>query len=254
MIATVVGFGARLNVKPRYFLALLVLATGGLVLLGPVGRIQRVVVSLSFMTYLTWWLMSYLWTASPGWWFNEAQVMVPVSVLLTVIVTAPPTDRFIQGILVGAYVGMGYTTFYTVTHPGLAMSHYDGTPGWSGSFGHKNGLAPFMLYATFVVLAFEQDRRKRRIAPRGRLDHDRDVLVDHDVHRRRVLLPFAHFLLDHRRRSAGGARHTPARRFPGGAGSGWRVRHLHATAAERGRQGSDADRTHRDLGGCGPRC
>ena len=164
VIATVVGFGARQNVPTASYLVLLALAAGGLVLLGPVGRIRRVVVSLSFMTYLTWWLMSYVWTTDPGWWFNETQLIVPVAVLLTVIATALPADHFIRGILVGVYVGMGYTTIYTVTHPGPTMSHTDGTPGWSGSFGHKNGLAPFMLYATFAVLAFEHDRRKRRIA------------------------------------------------------------------------------------------
>ncbi len=143
---------------------------------------------------------------------------------------------------------MGYTTFYTVTHPGPAMSHYDGTPGWSGSFGHKNGLAPFMLYATFAVLAFEQDRRKRRIAlavafitiAMSRSTTTYIVAA--------TLLPFAHFL----RTTAAAPPEVRGTRLLVGSLVGLTVGVVsvivHAAAAGRGRQGSDAHEPHRGLG------
>jgi exopolysaccharide production protein ExoQ len=194
VIATIAGFGARQSVKPKLFDLLLVLALGGLVLLGPVNRIRRVVVSLSFLTYLTWWLLSYVWTANPEFWLNDTQLIVPGSIMLMVIATVLPTPQFIRGILLGAYGGLAYTTLWSVTHPGPAMTHTDGTAGWSGSFGHKNGLAPFMLYAIFAVLAFEKDPRKRRIAlviaivTIAMSQSTTTYIVA------AVLLPFAHFL------------------------------------------------------------
>jgi exopolysaccharide production protein ExoQ len=163
LIATIIGFGLRQSVKPKLFDLLLALAVGALVVLGPRGNLRRIVVSIPFALYLLWWALSWVWTWDRDIYLLESQLILPASAMLTIAATVLPLARFKDALLLSFYGGILYNALYTVANLGPATSHTDGTSGWSGSVGHKNGLGPFVLVALLAILTLEEDARRRRI-------------------------------------------------------------------------------------------
>ena len=160
-IAVVVGFGAYSGVTPKRFIPLLVMATGASVLMGPVRNINKVIISIPAFFYLAWWAASYLWTYSLWVWFRDTQVTFPLVACLVILACTLGLKDFTRGLLVSCYVAIAWTLIYTALHPGTTMSHSDGVPGWHGHFIHKNGMAPFMLFAILVISHFEDNRLRR---------------------------------------------------------------------------------------------
>lgn len=161
IIAIMVGFGAYPALTPKKFIVILVAVTGGSVLMGPLRNINKVIISIPAFFYLAWWVASYLWTFSLWVWFRETQVMFALVTCLVVIACTLSLKDFTRGLVNACYVAIAWTVIYTGLHPGTTMSHSDGVPGWHGHFIHKNGMAPFMLFAIIVVASFEDNRLRR---------------------------------------------------------------------------------------------
>lgn len=148
-----VGFGAFGDTLPtRVMTALIVLMTGTTVVLGPVGRLRRLVVSLPAAAYLTWWCLSYLWTDNPWLFERETSVQFPLILSLTVLATVLPLADLTRALVASCYVAVAWSVAFTVIRPGMATVHADGTAGWHGAFGHKNAMGPFLLLAIATLL------------------------------------------------------------------------------------------------------
>lgn len=162
VVTFVLGFGAMDLGKPKIGLALLVLATAAMVVLGPIRNIERIVISMPALLYLTWWTASYLWTFNVWVWVRDTQSMLPFVACLTAIGTMLPYRDVRKGLVMACYAAIGWTIIYTLLHFGVATTHPDGAPGWRGGFIHKNGMAPFMLLAVLVIAHFEPRRLWRQ--------------------------------------------------------------------------------------------
>lgn len=156
VLAIVLGFGAYPEIKPNLLVALIVAGTGCMVLLGPVRQVQRIVISFPVLIYLTWWMFSYFWTYNDWVFISDTQWTLPLVVSLTAVVTLLPYRAVTRGLVLGCQTAIAYTLVYTVLHFGLATTHLDGSAGWRGSFIHKNGMAPFMLFAILTFACFER--------------------------------------------------------------------------------------------------
>ena len=162
-IAVMVGFGAYSGVTPKRFIPLLMLATAASVLLGPIRNVNKVLISVPALFYLAWWAASYLWTFNLWVWFRDTQVLFPLIACLVVLACTLTVEQFCKGLVIACYVAIGWTLLYTALHPGTTMSHSDGVPGWHGHFIHKNGMAPFMIFAILVISSFERSTLRRLV-------------------------------------------------------------------------------------------
>ena len=164
VFAVVIGFGSVGLVKPKLFVLLMLLSTAGLVLLGPVRNIEKVILPIPVVLYMGWWGASYLWTFNDWIFLRDTQLIFPLVAAMLVAVSLVPGRDLTRALLAGCYVAIAWTVVFTLLNPGEAMGHPDGVPGWRGGFLHKNALAPFMLFAILTVLAFEERPAQRRIA------------------------------------------------------------------------------------------
>ncbi|QGG95998.1 O-antigen ligase family protein [Actinomarinicola tropica] len=156
LVAVMAGFGALEFVKPKMYLLLLIAATVGMILLGPIRQLGRLVISLPVLAYLSWWVASYMWTFNEWVWVRDTQDIIPTIVCLTAIVSLMPLAEVRRGLVLACQVTIAWNVLWTLMSPGLAMNHMDGTPGWRGSFIHKNGMAPFMLFAVITFAYLER--------------------------------------------------------------------------------------------------
>lgn len=155
------GFKAIPDIKPNVFILLLFMVVAGMIAFSPTGRIDRTVIYLAPIVVVTWMFLSVLWTYNEFGWRREAELVVPSVLAAITLFGMLPIDAAYRGLVVACETVVAWTVVYTVLNPGIAMSHPDGTPGWTGGFGHKNGLAPVMVLAILVILNLETNRRRR---------------------------------------------------------------------------------------------
>ena len=160
--AVTLGFGAIELTRPKLLVLIMFVMTAGALLLGPARNIERVIITIPTVLYLGWWAVSYLWTYNPWIYMRETQVVLPLAVAMVVLASLLPFRDFTRALVTACYVAIGWSVLALVLNPGEAMSHPDGAPGWRGAFEHKNGMAPFMLFAVLTILAFEDRRVLRR--------------------------------------------------------------------------------------------
>ncbi len=164
IVTILLGFNAAgFYLTPTIEGALMGMAVLATVLLGPVNRLSHVVVTLPTLLFLTWWLASYLWTFQPATFMSDAFLMFPMIVALVVFATFLPYRRFVGALVAACQVTIAWAFAYTLAFPGTALHHTDPIGGWPMSFGHKNGLAPFMLFAILTFTFFEERPVVRRL-------------------------------------------------------------------------------------------
>ncbi len=161
VIAIFLGFGATQEIQPKLFLLLLFVATATMLALGPVGAIGRLTVATPVLLYLGWWVLSFAWTANPGGFVVDSQVALPLILALVTIASVLPSERFTGALIAGCLVTIAWTALYTAAYPDYAMVLDDGEPGWRGGFTHKNGMAPFMLFAVITLWYLDRNRVRR---------------------------------------------------------------------------------------------
>ncbi|WP_420450777.1 O-antigen ligase family protein [Ilumatobacter sp.] len=161
-LVIVVGFGAYQPVKPNLQILLLFACLSTSIALAPSGLVERLMISLPVVAIFSWWAASGVWTYNVSGWRRNSELFLPTFAGLVVLVGLLPVRKVFDGMLFAVHVAIGWCVFFTLTNPGVAMRHEDGTPGWTGSFIHKNGLAPFMVFAIIVASSFDDHVRRRR--------------------------------------------------------------------------------------------
>jgi exopolysaccharide production protein ExoQ len=152
------GFSAIPDLRPRVLIALLCLAASAMVLLGPARRIEQMMVSMAVLAYLGWWAVSFLWTYQQWVFLRDTQYTFPLVAAFVAFATLLPYRSFTQGLVASVRLGLIWIVAFTVLNPAEAMSHDDGIAGWTGPFGHKNGLTMFLLFAVITTVSFETRR------------------------------------------------------------------------------------------------
>lgn len=162
--AVFIGFGTNQPVRPTFTIGILAAATLGTILLGPVGGVRRILLSVPTVALMAWWFASILWTYNTFGWRRETQLNAAIVASLIVIGSLIPLRSLQRALVTACYLAIGYSVFYTIVHFSFATMHPDGTAGWRAGFGHKNGLGPFMVFALLVLLSFERPRPLRHVA------------------------------------------------------------------------------------------
>jgi O-antigen ligase len=163
ILTVVLGFGVlqSLDVIPPKLTALaLFCCVAGMIALGPVRLINKVVVSAPLLAFVGWWMASFMWTHDTYGWWRDTQSMLPLVLGFAVFAGLLPSWAFRGALVAACYLAVGYTVLQLGINPGEAMSNPDDVAGWRGGFIHKNAMAPFMLFAGLTIACF--DRRSAR--------------------------------------------------------------------------------------------
>lgn len=164
ILLVVLGFGAVGIIKPKLAALLLLVCVAGAIVLGPIGRLGKVVIAAPVASIVVWWTASFLWTFNVFGWWTSTQILVPLILSAVVFVGVLPQRALERALVLGCYVAIANTVFEIAMRPGLATVNPDGVPGWRGGFIHKNAMGPFMLFALLVLFSFERPSWSRRIA------------------------------------------------------------------------------------------
>jgi len=161
-ISVIISFGALGDFRPKLLSLMLIACAAGTVFLGPSGGLGRILVSAPVVMVVAWWLMSYSWTFNIYGWTRQTEAEIPLIATLVVVMSLIPIQSIEQALVNSCHAAIAWTVLYIGMHPSTATVNPDGVPGWRGDFIHKNGMAPFMLFAILMIAAFE-----RRTALRG---------------------------------------------------------------------------------------
>jgi O-antigen ligase len=162
VVAIVIGFGARGDMKPKIVIALLSCCLIGLVAFSPVGRVRRIVLTAPVVAVTTWWILSYLWTFNAFGWWTDTQLVIPYVITCVVAAALLPADALRRALVAACYVAIGLTIVELVLHPAAATVS-GGGPGWRGGFIHKNSMGPFMVFAALTIASFDRPSLRRRV-------------------------------------------------------------------------------------------
>lgn len=161
VVAIVLGFGSTLEFGPKQEILLLFLPTAAMFALAPPQRYRRLILSVPVLLYVCWWVLSVTWTANIGGFIVDSQGPLLFAAALIALVCYLPLPSITKGLVYASYIAIAWTILFTVLNPELAMINEDGVPGWRGGFIHKNGMAPFMLFAALTIATFETHRFRR---------------------------------------------------------------------------------------------
>jgi O-antigen ligase len=167
VIAVALGFGAFAPIeifRPKVLALLLFLCVAATIALGPVRLINKLVLSAPVIAFVGWWVASGLWTYDMYGWWRDTQAQIPLILGCAALAGLLPPRAFRGALVAGCYVVIGYTVFQLAINPSEATVNPDGVPGWRGGFIHKNGMAPFMLFAGLVIGMFDRKPIRRNVA------------------------------------------------------------------------------------------
>jgi exopolysaccharide production protein ExoQ len=141
---------------------------GAMIMLSPSGTAGRIVLTWPVLVYLWWWLVSLLWTNNIyGWQLRTMQTM-PAVVVSMVVASMLPTRHLLRGLVflftaMILYQLVPMVLSYSTASVGIDPLSGAILPGWRGSFGHKNGMAPAVALGILVVLLFAKPGWLRRV-------------------------------------------------------------------------------------------
>jgi O-antigen ligase len=164
IIAVFVGFGARGGMKPKALIALLLCCLVGLISFAPRGVVRRIILTAPVVAVAAWWMLSYVWTFNVFGWWTDTQGVMPYVVACVIFVSLLPASDFRGALVAACYIVIAYTLLELIIHGSTATMNPDGAPGWRGGFIHKNGMAPFMVFALLVLGCFDRPSARRTIA------------------------------------------------------------------------------------------
>lgn len=155
---TVFGFDGFV-LAPQRTMALTLLLVGPTIALAPRGTIARVRVTTPMLLLATWWLISGTWAITPWAWQGETTLALSWLVGTVAVASVLPLRRAMDGLLFGFYSMIVIQVLYCLGK-GSSRVHPDGVPGWHGSFGHKNDMAPFLFVACATALLYDRNRQR----------------------------------------------------------------------------------------------
>ena len=160
------GFGG-MTTSPKKLSGGAMVLTIACLLLAPHGRYRRIVITLPTLLVLWMWCMSYFWTYSQVMWWTAIQATIPFVVCVVIVAGLLPLEHLLRGVVNMFHAAVVFQFIWTATHFSSTTANYDpingqiATPGWHGSFIHKNSMGPFLLIGFITLLLFEHRRRAR---------------------------------------------------------------------------------------------
>src|SRR5258706_1216194 len=135
------------------------------IVISPRGVISRASVAWPLILFLSWCVISRLWDANPQLFTNEVIRFVPDAIVLMLIGGVLPTDYALNWLRRAFYGVAIFTLGWTLTHGSSSGNGTvlvaESTPGWQGTFVHKNSMAVMMVTVVALVMGYE-DRRSVR--------------------------------------------------------------------------------------------
>jgi O-antigen ligase len=159
----VAAFGAvqgQIKVDDTYFIPIGLIGCA-VPLIAPRDTVRRVFVSIPLLLLMTYLVCSVAWVPSLMAYRSVFQRMVPIVIATTFVASILPFERILQALKVAFVIGILYSLFAVITDPSARVHLLsDGTmfSGWKGSFEHKNGLVPYVVFASITFLIFERRR------------------------------------------------------------------------------------------------
>ncbi len=139
--------------------------TVGLFVITPTERLARIPVPWALMGYIGWLALTYLWTEIP---FSTIYLMRSqlIPLLMVPLLTSTIEPRVVVRVLLGlASVVAVWSLFHSVAFSSSRAVDLGGREGlqlgFRGTFGHKNILGIFMVYALCIVLPFKEGRWRK---------------------------------------------------------------------------------------------
>lgn len=135
-------------------------------LIAPRDAVRHVFVSLPLMLLYTFLICSVAWVTGFMPYRAAFQQQVPMVAGAVFVSSILPFEKLVQALKAAFIVGILFSFFAVITDASARIHLLeDGTTfsGWRGSFEHKNGLVPFVVFAA-VTFAFFERRRWLRIA------------------------------------------------------------------------------------------
>jgi O-antigen ligase len=162
--AMLVEFGAvqgQIHFSDRYYLPIGLI--GFIVpLVAPRDAVRRVFVSIPLLLLFTYLVCSIAWGPSIMAFRSAFEKTVPVVIGVTFVASILPFERIVQALKVGFLIGIAFSFYAVITDPMARIHTLDAGaatfPGWRGSFEHKNGLVPFLVFACITFVIFERRR------------------------------------------------------------------------------------------------
>lgn len=160
------GFGVVMLPAPLVVAGSTLVLAATTVLLAPHGHLGRIRVHLAPLVLVWWWSLSLLWTRDPAQWWIDTMANLPIVVATVVAGSILPVDRTVRALVSFVHLTIVFQIVWIATHPSEATVNRDLltgaiTPGWRGSFIHKNALGPYLVIALLTVLLLERRRALR---------------------------------------------------------------------------------------------
>jgi len=163
VLALLVGFGIPgdvINLAPTISLLVAMIGVGAL-LLAPVPDVLTARVSPWLILFAIWAFLSRGWGDSADLWKSAFIREIPLALVFMVVVGTVPFTRIVELIKMVTIWAIVACFAAAVLTPYKSTQHLDPEtgepvlPGWHGTFGHKNGMAAFLLFGALTFIVFE---------------------------------------------------------------------------------------------------
>jgi hypothetical protein len=128
--------------------------------IAPRAEVRRVYINIPLVLLVGWLITTVAWTPDFIHFRDEALWLVPITAGAVVVGSVVPTERIARTLRIGMAAGIVMQYLALVLNPTQATTSTAGDTsevvhGWDGTFGHKNGLAVFVIFTfiTFLVLS-----------------------------------------------------------------------------------------------------
>jgi O-antigen ligase len=162
-LACLTTFGAlqgQINIDDSYY-PLIGLVGISVALIAPRDMFRHIFVSMPLMLLYTYLICSVAWVTSIMPYRSAFQQQIPIVVATTFVASILPFDRIIQSLKAGFIFGIVFSFYAVITDPTSRVHQIDNFTqfsGWRGSFEHKNGMVPFLVFACITFVIFERRR------------------------------------------------------------------------------------------------
>ena len=143
----------------RGLVLVLPIVAAAVLLTTPSSRLMTVRIPLAVVGFVAWAALSWFWSADPSATVRAVAELLTVAIPATVAGALLPLDQVRLAVTRAVKVMLAISVTALLVAPAwsTAPNPEDPVPGWSATFGHKNGLGFFCLYAA-VALFFDGSR------------------------------------------------------------------------------------------------
>lgn len=161
------GFGAYDDlyiVHARSYMAVELAVLGAALMMTPRGTIRSIFIPIPLAAFVTWWFLSYTWSAFPAGFQGATAPDIANIVVVVTLASVLPIGYYIRTLIHSGYIALALIFVALAVQPNKAYSPSGSlVPGLHGGFGHKNAMAPCLIILVAAVLCFDQRRRSRLV-------------------------------------------------------------------------------------------